>query len=450
MNGFLSVRRFAVLTLWMLVAVCPWTPSLAAESQQIVLGSDGTVFRLYEGTYGDLFPEGAEAQTENSVLALEVLRSEGVVERWLVPGTESADPDGSSSIVFEKNLGVYVLWEALFNGLHPQLKLTSFDGAQWSEVIEIDGGPFRFKGSPQLLVTRESSRHLDVPDRTILHLTWWEESAGAALKRYAPIFIQGGSYIGWSPVIELADFLAAGEGELLPEVPGLERALSLRPGKNDHTVVAGFLNPQTHRLSAVEIEVLPTALGRMADKARAHIVILGSSAKSHEELAKGLGEKMVELGSEFHEATLTYMMDRVTSVVAAAPETLTPEGIESIADKARAHIVILGSQFGSDGLVNVGDPQILEIGQSPSGGGPYQYVKVSVASDREAPEVGGPAELMLSESGQSMIVSWEEEDRVHYLESTSEGWSEPIVIELTEELDRETAYRMLAERVRAD
>ena len=416
----------------------------------MVLGSDGTVFRLHEGTYGELFPEGAEADAEAPVLALDVLRAEGPAERWLVPGTESPDPDSSSSVVFEDNLGVYVLWETLFNGLHPQLKLTSFDGFEWSEVIEIANGPFSFKGSPELLITRERSRNPEVEDRTTLHLTWWEESAGAVLKRYAPVFIQGGSYIGWSPVFELSDFLAAAEDEALPEVPGLERALSLRAGKNDRTVVAGFLNPRTHRLSAVEMEVLPSALGNMADKARAHIVILGSSAKSLGELARGVGEKMVELGGDFHEATLDYMTARVMAAVESAPDELTPAGIESIADKARAHIVILGSQFGPDGLVNLGEPQILAIGQAASGGEPYQYVRVSVVSDREAPQVGGPAELFLSESGQNMIVSWEDEGRIYYVESAEEGWSEPSAIDLTEDLDRETAYRMLSERIHAD
>ncbi len=440
-----------LLTLWILIAACFWSPGLAAQDTELVLGSDGTVFRLHEGTYGKLFPEGTAAEADNPVLALDILRADGVVERRLVPGTASADPDSSSSVVFERNLGVYVLWETLFNGLHPQLHLTSFDGAEWSEVIEIANGPFSHKGSPQLVVTRERSRYLDIAaHRTVLHVTWWEETADAVLKRYAPIFIEGGSYIGWSPVIDLAGFVAENGEELLPDVAGLESALSLQPGKNDRTVVVGFLNPRTHSLSTVEIEVLPAALGRIADGARAHIVILGNAVRSHGELAQGVGEKMIELGGDFHQATLSYMVNEVVSAVAVAPEELTSGGIESIADKARAHIVILGSQFGPDGLVNLGQPQILEIGQAPGGGGPYHYIKVSVVSDRLAPEVGGPAELFLSESGQSLIVSWEDEGRIHYLESTEEGWSELSMIDLTEDLDRETAYRMLAERVRAD
>lgn len=463
MSTPLRARLRTIATLWIpALWVCLWVgvlslggpalgaPALAAQPQQLVLGSDGTVYRLLEGAYGDLFPEGGETHADHPVLALDVQRAEGVTERWLVPGTESVDPEGSSSVVLERNLGVYVLWETLFNGLHPQLHLTSFDGVEWSEVIEISNGPFSYKGSPQLEVTREHGRNADEPDRTVLHVTWWEESGGAVLKRYAPIIIQDGSYIGWSPVIGLGGLLAADPEAELYDVPGLEHVLTLRSGKNERTVMVGFLNPSTHRLSAVEIEVLPGALGSLADGARAHIVILGSSVKTHGELAQGVKEKLLELGHDFHQATLSYIAGEVAARVAESPDELTLQGIESIADQARAHIVILGSQFGPDGLVNAGEPQILEIGQSSAGGGPFHYVKVSVVADLEAPEVGGPAELILSESGQSMILSWEEEGAIHYLENIEEGWSEPSVIELSEELDRETAYRMLGERVHAD
>ncbi len=430
-------------------------PLEAAEDRHMVLGPDGTVFRLHEGLYGDLFPEGLEVRPNHPVLALDILRAEGSRERLLVPGTVSVDRDRSSSIVFEKNLGVYVLWETLFNDLHPLLNLTSFDGAEWSEVIEIANGPFAVKGSPELVVTREQGRveqGRGEQDRTILHVTWWQKSGGVVLKRYTPIFIVDGSYNGWSPVVDLASYLPAGGDAIsLPEVSGLDEALSLRSGRNDHTVVAGFLNPSTHRLSTVEMEVLPQVLGNMADDARAHIIILGSTVPSLEELGQRVENRMlVEYGSYFHHAILAYMAAQVRSGIESSLQELSEDGISIVADDARAHIIILGSEIGPDGLANLGEPQILEIGQSASGGEPYQYLKVSPISDRVAPEVGGPAELLLSESGLNLIVTWEDGRRIYYRESVAEGWSEPSFIELTEDLDRETVYRMLAERVSAD
>ncbi len=436
---------FGFLALWLS------SPCLAADDRQLVLGPDGTVFRLYEGTYGELFPEGMEASASHPVLALDILYAEGAQERHLVPGTESADVDRSSSIVFEKNTGVYVLWESLFNDLHPLLNLTSFDGVEWSDVIEIANGPFAIKGSPELVVTREQSRGFESQQhRTTLHVTWWQEAGGSVHKRYAPIFILDGRYSGWSPVVDLAAYVVSEGDPFLAPVPGLEYALSLRPGRDDRTVVAGFLNPQTHRLNTLQIEVLPQVLGNMADDARAQIIILGSRATTLQDLGHAVESRMLDFGSEFHHATLAYMAAQVRAGIESSLEELTDGGISSIADEARAQIIILGSQFGPDGLADRGDPQILEIGQSASGGEPYQYLKVSMISDRAAPEVAGPAKLVLSESGLNLVVTWEDGRRIYYRESVAGDWSEPSFIELTDDLDRETAYRMLEERVSTD
>lgn len=436
-------------TVCLAMAASLWGPGATAQ-EQLVLGLEGTVFQLHEGTYGELFPEGFETAAENPVLALDVVRADGATERWLVPGTESSDSDGSASIVFEKSTGVYIVWETWFNGLHPILNLTSFDGSAWNEVIEIVSGPFALKGSPKLVVTREKGRGVEAGDLTTLHLIWWQEASGISLKRYAPVFIQGGEYKGWSPVIDLSTFMPTEDDPELLDVPGLENALCISPGKDDRTVVVGFLNPQTHRLSTVELEVLPLVLGNLADEARAHIVIFGTYVSTHAELAQTAADRMLELGSPFHEATLGYMTDQVRHAIESSAEDLTADGIASIADKARAHIVIFGAQFGPDGLANGGESQILEVGQSASGGAPYQYIKVTPISDRVAPEVGGPAELILSESGESVIVAWEADGLVHYRESQGEGWSEISVIELTENLDRESVRRMLGDYVRAE
>ncbi|MEM7584813.1 MAG: hypothetical protein AAF560_15585 [Acidobacteriota bacterium] len=314
-------------------------------------------------------------------------------------------------------------------------------------MIEIADGPFTVKGSPELVVTRDQSRN----DRTTLHVTWWQEEGGSVLKRYAPIFIIDGGTSGWAPVVDLASYVQVSEELIVePFAPGLEHSLSLRSGRADRTVVTGFLNPETNRLSTLEIEVLPQVLGNMADEARAQIIILGLTVGSLQELGIAAENTMFELGGEFHHATLAYMAAQVRAEIEASDEELTEDGILSIADKARAQIIILGSQFGPDGLANIVEPRVLEIGQSASGGAPYQYLKVSMISDRVSPEVGGPAELLLSESGLNVIVTWEDGERIFYRESVADGWSEPSYIELSEDLDREMAYRILEERVRAD
>lgn len=445
----------AILLVWGLF------PTVAeAQERQLVFDSEGTVYRLHRGTYGELFPEGTAAHADNPVLALEVIPAEGDAERLLVPATESYDSESSASLVYEKGAGtVFLLWQTAFNGLHPLFQLTSFDGTAWSEVIEIAYGPFIRKGSPRLAVTRETAA--DGAERTLLQLIWWEEVPGAvSRKRYAPIFLEGEGYSGNPPVIDLSSFLPAADEAVpaadetaesdaaLPAAAGLEDALTLRAGRNDHSVVVGFLDPDDHRLATLEVELLPWALSDLADKVRAHVVVVGNRYSTRGELAEDARTALLELGTGFHEAARRFLADEVRGIVESSPEDpSSPEGLEMIADKIRAHVVVVGSRFRVAGLEDTHASDVLEI---PSSDGGFHALNVSVISNRVAPDVGGSAELFLSESGRNVIVTWEGDGVIHYRESAGDGWSEPGVIELTEDLDRDAVYQMLSERVRTD
>ncbi len=382
------VRRNVRLAILAAVVCCLLGPLAYAQQAPTVLGPDGTVFRLHQGLYGDLFGEGGEADADSPVLALDVRRSDGLSERMLVPGTETDDSESSASIVFEDTTGVvFLAWETLFNGQHSLLQLTRFDGAEWSELIEITSNVFASKGAAQLVVQREADQITDGDSetwrsRTTLHLTWWEESAGISRKLHALIILEDGQYIGWTPIFDLGTYVSTANAAAPPEVPGLENALRLQAGRNHRMVVSGFVHPLTHRLITLEVEALSQVIG-------------------------------------------------------------------DFAAKIRAQIVVIGLQIGSGGLAKPGDSEIITTGQSAAGGEPHYY-QLTLVSDREAPAVGGPAELMLSDSGRNVIAVWEEDGYVVYRESLSDGWSDPSSIELTEDLDRETVYRMLSERIRAD
>ena len=421
------------------------------------LGHEGTVFRLYQGLYGELFPEGAEAEPDSPVLALDVRYSGGLSERLLVPGTETDDQDSSASMVFEDTTGVvYLAWETLFNGQHPLLQLTSFDGVEWSETIEVTGNVFAGKGVPELVVRRETDRvtvdGVEVrKSRTTLHMSWWEEATEAiSRKLHALIILDDGQYIGWTPILDLGNYLLEDEGFAPAEVPGLENALRLQPGRDHRRVVVGFVNPQTHRLITLEIEALSQVISTIADQIRAQIVVIGLQADTPAELAEMARDEVLAQGTAFHESARQYLADQVAATVEQSEVEFSPAGIESIADQIRAQIVVIGLRIGNGGLFDPVGSEIIAVAKSATAGEPEHYYQVTVASDRPAPEVGAPAELMLSDSGRNVIVTWDQEGYVFYLESLGDGWSEPSSIELSEDLDREAVYRMLSERVRAD
>ncbi len=446
-------------SLWVLTALLALVVPGIGNAQEVssVLGNDGTVFRLYEGTYGDLFEGGAETDPASPVLALERRHQDGSSDLLLVPGSESADQESSASMVLEDKTGVvYLVWETLFNGHHSLLQLTSFDGSAWSELIEITGNIFANKGTPRLVVLRETDVISEAGakselNRTTLHLTWWEESTGVSVKRHALIVLEDGQYIGWAPIIELSNFVLHDDTSAPPEVGGLENALTLQAGRNHRDVVVGFVNPRTHRLITLEIESLSRVIGSFAEKLRGEIVVIGLTAGSRTELAEMARSEVLTQGTAFHDATRFYLAEHVALTVEQSEEEFTPAGIDAIADKLRGEIVVIGSRIRLGGLENARDSEIIRVGQSPTNGGaPYHYYQVTVVSDRPAPEVGGHAELLLSKSGENVIVTWEADGHVFYSESLDEGWSEPTSILLTEDLDYDTIRRMLSERIRGD
>ena len=450
MRSARASRRSTLGLLSLILAQGLAAASLQAQERRLTLEPDGTVYRLLQGSYGELFPDGTATDPEHPVLALEVLPASGEPERWVVPGTESWDPESSPSLVYEKSTRrLFLLWQQLFNGIHPLFYLLSFDGAEWSDLVQITSGPFTDKGSLQLAVTREDA--VDGGGRTLVQLVWWEEAPNATnRKRYAPIFLEDGVDIDASRVFDLSVILPAAPQETPPpEAVGLEYALSFRSGRNDHTEVVGFLDPDSQRLFVLDLELLPAAVSNLAERVRGHIVIVGSEFPTRGELAESISNELLVIGTDFHPATLRYLDHQIRQIVNSPDTELTPGGIQNLADGVRGHIVIVGSRIGNGGLDDGSDSEILTIGPSVNGG--YHNLKVSKVFDRAAPDVGGAAQLLLSESGRKVLVAWEEgEDRIHYTESLEEGWSEPGVIELTEELDRETVYRMLEDRVRTD
>ncbi len=451
--------KTAVFRFLLLLALVLTAPLFAEPAEQIILGADNTVYQLRNGIYGELFPEGGATESWNPVLALDVARADGSHERWLVPGTLSADTEGSGILVYEQESDlVYLFWQSVINGIHPTLYLAGFDGAQWGELIEFGGSPFARKESLQVVISRDS-RSLSEDGSgsgalTVLHLFWSEERPGTSAKRYSPIFISDEGYLGWTPVYDVGELITSGVGSPdTPISPGIADAVRAQVGANRRSCVLGFLDPSTHRLRTYEIELLVPEVATFADKIRAEIIAVGLRVGSRPELASGIGERVLEWGTDFHQATLAYLAEVVKSKVETAEEELTAEGLALLGDKIRAEIIAVGVEIDQGGLAESSDPEILEI-VAPWEEGPGQLLKVSPVSDREAPEVGGEATLWLSESGRDVLVTWEEEgdreegDRVYYRESLEDGWGEPAFLEVSAELSREKIYATLAERAR--
>ncbi|MEM6455861.1 MAG: hypothetical protein AAF772_12255, partial [Acidobacteriota bacterium] len=67
-------------------------PAVAAAGT-IVLGNDGALFRVHEGTLGTLLDDAPEADAGRDALLLEMRPADGPAVRTLVPGTDDAQAE---------------------------------------------------------------------------------------------------------------------------------------------------------------------------------------------------------------------------------------------------------------------------------------------------------------------------------------------------------------------
>ncbi|MEM8962082.1 MAG: hypothetical protein AAGD38_11430 [Acidobacteriota bacterium] len=406
-----------------------------AQAGTVLLDANGAVVQLETGTYGELFPNSNEMAAGHQVLALSV-RTRDVTERLLVPGTESPWVETSATLVKDHGT-VWVLWEGLHNAIHPLLYLVGHDGTSWGEVIEITGNPFAAKGHPQVAVTRNGD---DSAATRVHHVVWWEDLATGSRKRLAPIVLFGDQQVGGTQPIDLIDFL--GDVEFYRE-PASELAnlLTLQQGATNRSVVVGFTDPRTGHLASLVIESLPEKLGALADNVRDQVLDVGKLTSDYSELATQLLEVITELEETgFLPSSLEYLGEQVAAAIAGEDANTS---LPTLGEKIRQQMINIGARIERGGLEGETMIAQIELGD----GHRNHWLAVTVAAHREAPLVGGPATMSLSPDGKHMLLAWDEDGAVAWIESQDDRWSEVGRILVDPTMSRETAHSILQQRV---
>ena len=426
------------------------SPLLALTPGNQVVGSQGAVLRVVSGSYGELFAGGTEYSADNKVLALDITRG-NATQRLLVPGTEEVFEEFSPTLVHDSRAEItWLLWEGIHNGIHPLLYLRSWDAAAgWGEAIELTGSPFSRKGHPQLVVTRDRSVETAADgtssevERAILHVFWWEEQGAELRKRYAPLVLEGGRFIGSHPVRDLSELWAPD-----PAVAALASfgdLLKVQPGPSTGTVLASFVEQDASRVVTLEVEVVPRALSRLAE-AVVDYVGAQNQGMPLDQLANLVRDHIAATGTAIHPATLDYVKQSVASLIATAdPAQVASEGMQSLGLKAGMHILIIGQRQ----TVQVGEPAPEEVLTVSRFGGvrPWHHLRLSKVASRPFPaEAGAGAQLFVSKNGQEACLAWQVDSKVVYRESAGAGWADPQEISLSESLDLSTVMAILAQR----
>jgi hypothetical protein len=452
------------------------------------LGTNGELYQLRTGTYGDLFPGRRQTDRANRVLALEIVRPGELPARLLVPATEGPEPEGSAALVFESESNtVFVLWESRTTANSSILRLSGYDGTRWLSAIEIAGNSAAVKTSPQLAVTRQV---VAVPaaavavgvgvgggpgvvlgpaikHQTVLHLCWAEDGAGHGVYDtfYTPVILEDGAYLGWNPIYRLNDFDSAGLS--VPAAggsPELQRAPTLSEGRDGRTIVVSFASTVSGHLVVLQIDLPPSELQQLADGARATIIDTGRQLDLSQpgvlgQLAEKARATVESLGGFFEPEVIESMADHVRGQIAGGGSN----DLVSLAEGARATIIDTGVRLGGHGLRTGGafaeTRKVVQINRDPEHsdqaappgelGHLFEFQVVSSRPLPQPPQGGaGAIQVFLSQSGQNQIVSWASPDQVLYRESTADGWSDVRAVQLTDTLDLAKAYDTLAQRVR--
>lgn len=431
--------------------------SAAPQSSPVAIGSDGTTYRLWTGSFGEIFGANPTYPAATPVLALDVVRPGEPLARYLVPGTEGAESESSAVLLNDPvSASVHLIWNTrtLGNQIWSRFEMRSFTPAGWSDATEISGGTLTDKDHLQVALVNDDFRatidgaEVRVP-RRVLHLVWSENSGGRIRSFYSPVVFVAGNYIGWNPVVAL-DGLADDEevSAIVPpdELQATPRLVGTAGGKT--TVV--FVHSTTHRLVVAELSALPGEVGELAEMARGHIVELAQIVEPWDraalaEMARG---HIVELASKFHSSAAEYLGSRTRDLLLAAP---ADADAGTLAEMARGHIVELGREFLGGGLANVcaNEGALLEIPPlAPMAGSDFShFLALRRSASIELPADIAPGQrLLTSVRGDLSIIAWQVPEQILYRETAAGGgWSELRAIDLTQ-ISPDEAWAALTRR----
>jgi len=365
---------------------------------------------------------------------------------------------------------LYAVWESKRTPTVSRLLLASFGPDGWSEPIEISGDVAPLKDEPRILIGRDRFAVHEAPDelqsrnRTVIHVLWREEGSAGSGLFYTPVILEAGKYVGWNPVVALADLEPELTGEPEPEAADLLRNPVLAPGQDIYSAIIAFASPASGRMITVEARLLPGELGFLADDIRGDIIEIGSHDRGAiATLAKSFAAEIVETAHQLNSDVVQHFADLARAAVVADYDAKPDQPPGALADHVRADIIEIGDRLlggpGPHGL----PCELLEVGPGTGGGqaaspsepGVTHLVRLRIVADRPAPPLDGiPGTIFVSEDGERLLVGWLSKGKVYYTESgedtaaAGEVWTAVKHLTLTERLGLSEAAAILEARVK--
>ena len=466
-----------------LMPAASWGDSLTGELIPRVITTAGEVLEAKTGTYGDLFPGGAELPSATPVMALDVQPQGGAAGRLLIPGTGDARLEEGPIAIFEPaaeaaDETLLLLWQSLSSdGAVRQIRgigvRRGSAGLEWSEAFAVngaDGQVLELSAAPQFAITRQDFSHQIEAEsihvrHTLVHLLW-QGPGGTAM--YSAVVWVNGLYVGHNPVFDLsAEYLVASEGdgatETLPLSAELLQASHLEVAEGGRSLRLAFANGTSGRIGNLLIEAVPLAHGVLGDLVRQEVFEHADSfdpgaLQSFVDKFRA-GVVIIGRNYKYHPAVVEYVSSRVGNWILDNGESYGYEEFVGLGKDARDLTIGLTQSVYASTVEDPGAPgsTLVELDLSGVFGGdtaadhPGQLLGFQVTADLAVPQIGeGDVALLASNDGQRLLITWldDEGSQLHYVESRLDGsWSEAQVIALHDGLTSTEAQRLLRSKL---
>jgi hypothetical protein len=257
------------------------------------------------------------------------------------------------------------------------------------------------------------------------------------------------------PIVTLGSFVvpvASGGGAASA---GLLRSPRVVPGSDSQTVLVGFADAASHQMVTLRIEVLPAELSALADELERFLRedVAAACAAEPTSLAERARAHLVVIGTRFSSFARGFIADAVRDWMAAsAGGACTDGGVRGLRERARAHLVVIGRRALREVIVTAEgvapNTHLLTIPSSLRN----QRHDLSVAMVRATtvpPALGsGAARIHVAGSGRNLLVSWEGANRLFYQEYDGTSWLPEQSLLLTPTFTLLDAYAVLDGRAR--
>jgi len=193
------VKRGRLLVASLLgIAVAAFAAVAGAEERSL-LTADGTLYHVQSGLYSTFEPTGTAAAPNDFVIRWDSTDQTGATQSGIIPGTNNADPKDQFDLAYDSlSQSLVLVWNDRFQIIN-SIQFAVFQKGIWVQAPLLPSAVFSFASNPQILITHQTVQDLDGSgnevdsQRSVIAVVWWEGSVKPRA-RFAPIFVENGSF----------------------------------------------------------------------------------------------------------------------------------------------------------------------------------------------------------------------------------------------------------------